>query len=93
MKSHLFTFLFEHVQETNESTGIEHQNTQPEEGKKQGQDVFPVVHSAEQDVFPIVDSSAATGEQDPKPSLNKEEVAETAPTTRTEEVKLQNLFL
>ena len=73
-------FLFAQTQETNESTLVEHQETQPEEDNKQGENV------------PIVDS-AATREQASNPSLNEEEVEETGTATTTEEVKLHNLFL
>lgn len=69
------------MQETKESTDVEHQHTQLEESSKQGEHVLPIV------------DSAVTGEQAPKPSLNEEEVADTPAATMTEEVKIHKLFL
>ena len=87
--------MIEQTKEANESTGVEQQNSQQEDDKKQGQRVFTVVDNpatGEQEVLQIIDNAAATG-QDAKHSKNKEEEAHTAPQTMTEEVKLQNMFL
>lgn len=67
------------MQETNNNTHVkEQQGVQPEQAKKQGEIVIPIV------------PSAPTKEQSSPDKHNPEEIP---PASKTEEVKLHDLFL